>query len=222
MTRTLKWILGLVFHNFWWKLLSLVIAVVLWALVASEPELATFATVRLEFKNLPENLEIGSSATETVSLELRGPSGELSSLGESKHPSVVLDLAGVQPGIRTFTVGDGNVKLPRGIRMVRATPSEVRFDFERRMVRSIPVEARFTGEGENGYVVAGYTVDPQMMTIVGPSNHVSLIRRAITDPLDVSGVVGSTVMRVNAYVEDAYVRFQTSPEVAVTVTMKKR
>ena len=43
----LQWILRLVFHNFGWKLLSLAVAVVLWALVASEPELSTFATVRL-------------------------------------------------------------------------------------------------------------------------------------------------------------------------------
>jgi len=56
----LRWTLQLVFHNLGWKLLALAIAVVLWALVASEPELSEFATVRLEYRNLPEDLEIGS------------------------------------------------------------------------------------------------------------------------------------------------------------------
>ena len=41
-------------HNFGWKLLSLGIAVVIWAVVASEPELSTFATAPVEYKNLPE------------------------------------------------------------------------------------------------------------------------------------------------------------------------
>ena len=58
MIRPLKWIRDLLFQNLGWKLLSLAIAVVIWALVATEPELATFANVRLEYKNLPEGLEI--------------------------------------------------------------------------------------------------------------------------------------------------------------------
>ena len=56
----LKWIRELLFENLGWKLLSLAVAVVIWALVASEPELSTFATVRLEYKNLPDELEISS------------------------------------------------------------------------------------------------------------------------------------------------------------------
>ena len=54
MIRPFKWIGDLLFQNLGWKLLSLAIAVVIWALVATEPELATFANVRLEYKNLPE------------------------------------------------------------------------------------------------------------------------------------------------------------------------
>ena len=60
MKGKLSWVLGLVFENFWWKAASLAIAVTIWASVASEPELATFATVRLEYRNLPEDLEIAS------------------------------------------------------------------------------------------------------------------------------------------------------------------
>ena len=59
------------------------VAVVIWALVASEPELSTFATVRLEYKNLPDDLEISSDPVSSVVLELRGPSGELRGVGET-------------------------------------------------------------------------------------------------------------------------------------------
>ena len=50
--------LRIVFDNFWWKLLALGIAVALWAIVANEPELSTFATVRVAYKNVPDDLEI--------------------------------------------------------------------------------------------------------------------------------------------------------------------
>ena len=81
--RSLKWIPNLLFQNFGWKLLSLAIAVVIWALVATEPELATFANVRLEYKNLPDGLEISSEPVSSVMLELKGPSGALRGTGDS-------------------------------------------------------------------------------------------------------------------------------------------
>jgi YbbR domain-containing protein len=222
LESTLKWILRLLFQNFGWKLLSLAIAVVLWTLVASEPELSTFATVRLEYKNLRDELEISSDPVNSVSLELRGPSGELRGLGDGVRPAVVLDMSDVQPGERTFTIGGGNVKLARGVRLVRSIPSEVRFHFERRMVRFVPVLVRFAGEGQNGYRVANKSVAPDHLEIAGPSSRVARITAAVTDPVDVSAVAGRSEFRVNAFVEDPYVRFQSSPQVAVTVTMKKQ
>jgi YbbR-like protein len=220
--RALKWVGALLFENLGWKLLALAAAVVIWALVASEPELATFVTVRLEYKNLPNDLEIGSEPATSVVLELRGPSGELRGIGESVRPAVVLDMSSVRPGERTFMVGDGNVKVARGVRLVRSIPSEVRFAFEDRGTRSVPVQVRFTGEGQNGYFVARYQVSPRQLPIAGPKSRVSRIAAAATDRVDVSSVVGSSEFRVNAFVDDPYVRFTASPQVTVVVTMKKR
>jgi hypothetical protein len=216
--RVLRWL----FQNFWWKMLSLAIAVGIWWVVAIEPELSTFQTVRLEYKNLPEDLEISSEPVESVVLELRGPSGELRGVGEGIRPAVILDMSTVLPGQRTFTIDDGNVRTARGVRLVRAIPSQVRLSFEPRTVATVKVEPHFTGEGRNGYQVAQYTVNPAALGIAGPASHVSRVRTAVTDPVDVSQVVGSSEFRVNAYVEDAYVRFQSSPQVTITVTMKKQ
>jgi hypothetical protein len=221
--KVLRWLGRLVVENAGWKVLSLLIAVILWALVASEPELAGFATAPVEYKNLPDDLEISSEPVGTVSLELRGPSGELRGLNDGGvRPSVILDMSGVRPGERSFAINSGNVKLARGVRLVRAIPSEVRFQFERRAVKIVPVEPRFTGEGVNGYVVDHWSADPPKLPIVGPAGHVARIQEVLTDPMDVSNVVGTSEFRVNAYVDDPYVRFQVSPQVAMSVTMKKK
>ena len=221
MIRAFKVIGALLFENLAWKLLALVVAVVIWALVASEPELATFATVRLEYKNLPGDLEISSDPVTSVVLELRGPSGELRGIGETLRPAVVLDMATVRPGQRTFMVADGNVKLARGVSLVRSIPSEVRFNFEERRSRFVPVQVRFTGEGQNGYAIAHYQLTPTLVEVAGPKSRVARIVAASTDPVDVSSVVGSSEFRVNAFVDDPFVRFATSPLVAVVVTMRK-
>ena len=223
MMRALKWTAGLVVDNFGWKLLALAVAFIIWGLVATEPELNTVTPVQLEYRNVPDGIEISSNPVTTVRLELRGPSGALRDLGGSvARPGVVLDMAGVQPGQRTFAIDDGAIKLPRGVRLVRAIPSEVRFDFERTASRDVPVNVRFTGQGDNGYVVARYEVSPSLAMIVGPASHVKAVTYATTDPLDVLKVTGNVDFQVNAFVNDDFVRFQSPTLVTVAVTMKKK
>jgi len=218
-----RWTLRLIFQNIGWKLLSLAAATTIWALVTTEPELSTFASTQVEYKNLPNDLEIGSSPLTSVLLELRGPSGQLSGISQaSLHPQVILDMSTAVAGQRTFTVGDGAVKLPRGVRLVRAMPSQVRFDFERRAEGSVPVTIRVTGEGHDGYFVASQRAQPYRLRIAGPASHVARVTQAVTDPVDVSQVVGTSQFRVNAFLNDPYVRFQGSPQVEVTITMKKK
>ncbi len=218
----MKWITGLLFENLAWKALALCIAVLLWALVASEPELSTFARVGLEYKNLPDDLEISSEPVGTITLELRGPSGELRGVDSGIRPAVVIDMSGVQPGERTFTIEDRDVKLARGVHLVRTIPSEVHYTFERTAYRQIPVQVRFTGEGAQGYLVSAVTVDPPRLPIAGPASHVARVAAAITDPVDVSTAVGSAEFHVNAFVNDPFVRFQTSPQVTVDIRMTKK
>jgi hypothetical protein len=214
----------LIAENFGWKLLALASAFALWALVASEPELSVFVRAPLAYKNLPDELEIAAEPVTSVLLELRGPSGELTELSDQtsrERPTVVVDMSGVRQGERTFPIFNEHVNLPRSVRLVRAIPSEARFEFERRSSRNVPVTPRFSGDGAAGYGIENFTVEPKELPIVGPASRVARIPFVTTDRVDVSGVVGSAEFRVNAYVEDPYVRFLGSPQVTVTVVMKK-
>jgi YbbR domain-containing protein len=223
LLKRAMWTLRLIFENIGWKLLSLAAATTIWAFVATEPELSTFSSAPVEYKNLPNDLEIGSTPLTSVLLELRGPSGQLGGTAEaSLHPQVILDMSAAAPGERTFTVGDGAVKLPRGVRLVRAVPSQVRLDFERHADASVPVVVRVTGEGHDGYFVASQNVQPSRLQIVGPASHVARVTQAVTDAVDVSQVVGTSKFRVNTFLDDPYVRFQGSPQVEVSITMKKK
>jgi YbbR-like protein len=222
MMRRLRSLGATLIENIWWKLLALAAALVIWALVASEPDLSTFTTVRLEYKNLPGDLEISSEPVTTVVLELHGPSGALRGLGENIRPSVVLDMSNARAGDRTYTIGDGNVKLARGVQLMRSIPQEVRFQFDQRRVRTVPVEVRFTGEGQNGYEIERSEVQPSEVQIVGPRNRVARIHAAVTDLVDVSNVVGNSEFHVNLLVDDAFVRMEGTSQAIVRVTMKKK
>ena len=216
-----KWLLGLVTQNIGWKLLSLAIALVVWGVVANEPELSTFATVGVEYRNLPVDLEISSDPVSTVKLELRGPSGQLRGVGDGgARPEVILDMSKVQLGDRTFPIGDGSVKLVRGVQLVRAIPSEVRFHFERRAERTVKVIPRF--RGRDGWEVVDFTVTPDSVALAGPSSRIALVQTVQTDLVDVPARAGSFDYPVNTFVDDPYVRFAGVSRVTVSVTIGKK
>ena len=217
-----KLLAGLVFDNAGWKLLALAVSVIIWAFVAREPELDMFTSAGLEYKNLPDELEISSPPVDKVSLEITGSSGNLRAISGTAPPEVILDMSNVRPGQRTFPIDDSAVRLPRGVRLLRAVPSAVRFTFELALRRFVPVVPRFTGQGRNGYVVGNWVTNPQQVEITGPASHVARIASVATDPVDVSGVIGTSEFRVNAFLEDSYVRFVSPAQITVTVAMKKQ
>ncbi len=207
-------------RNIGWKLLSLAVAVLVWLSVANEPELATFASVPVQYKDLPSDLEIASDVVEHVTLELRGPSGELRDFADNNKTAVVLDMSGVHAGEQTFTITNGNIDLPRAIRLVRTMPAQVRFDFERRRSRTVPVRVRFK-ETPPGYRILNVVVLPEQVTVVGPQTRVDRVQDVVTDPIDLSTVVGTAEFHVNAFASGS-VRISSSPQVTVRVTMKKK
>jgi hypothetical protein len=220
--KILQRVARLISHNFWWKILALAIATLIWALVASEPELSTFVTARLEYKNLPEDLELSSEAVTQIVLELRGPAGELRGLGDSgQHPGAILDMSNAAPGERTFPIGASNVRLSRGVHLVRSIPSQVHIAFERRLERSVPVVVRLRGEAHDGYRVVSATANPAQLAILGPQSRVARVNSVLTDPVDISSLTTTGSFQVNAFAGDSFVRFRSTPAVTVTVTMTK-
>jgi YbbR domain-containing protein len=213
--------LGLLTRNLGLKLLSLVIAVLLWFAIVGEPELATSVAVPIEYKNIPPNLEMSSDVLERVHLEVRGPSSRLGA-GDLVNMMVVLDLASVnRAGERTFTIQQWNVNLPSGVILSRAVPAQVRVRFENRVSREVPVRARYSAPAPQGYRIARQTVEPPLMRIVGPESHVNQIENVQTDPIDIGNVVGERTFEVHTYVASSQVRFVSSPTVRVTVTLER-
>lgn len=207
--------------NLGWKLLSLAFAVVIWLGVASEPEMSTVVNAPVEYKDSPANLDISSQIVDSVNLETRGPSGRLAEIRSSKL-AVVLDFSKVlYPGERTFTIGQANTNLPRGVRLVRAIPAQLRFDFEHRVTRSVPVLIRFSGKLPSGLQLIDARAVPDKLRIEGPETRVNRVASVATDPIYLGSITGNGDLRVSTFVEEPQVRFRDSPEVTLKIQLAK-
>jgi len=207
--------------NLAWKILSLLIAVMLWYIIVRDPDLATSVTVPVLFRGMPHELEISSDLPDRVQLEVRGPSKQLApeSLATA---AVILDLGSVhEPGERTYTITPENVSLPNGVQLARAIPSQVRLNFEHRLARDVPVRIRISKEPPPGYQVVRQEAVPDKLRIVGPETNVRQVSVVETDAIDLSSVVAAAEFRVQAFVGDPWVRFESSPVVQVKVWVEK-
>ena len=202
--------IDLLWRNIWWKLFALLMAVLLWIAVANEPELSTFVSVPIEFKDLPQSLEISSDVVEKVTLEMRGPSGELQSFSVNRT-AVVLDMSDAVSGERTYLIDSAEVQLPRGLQLIRAIPPGVRFVFERRKTRTVPVQVRFSEPP------ARFRVAPASLTIEGPESRVDRVQALLTDKIEIGSLNGAGTFHATALADDPHVRIDSDPEVTVEV-----
>jgi YbbR domain-containing protein len=207
--------------NLGWKLLSLVAAFFIWVNIASEPELSTIIAAPVEYKNFPKNLEISSDIVETIDVEAHGPAGQLRDVSDS-HLAAIVDFSSVNaPGERTFTLTATEVKLPRGIQLLRIIPAQLRFDFEHRQTRSIPVQVPFSGKLAPGLRMVSHTVTPATLMIAGPESRVQAVLKAECDPFDLTHVKADTAQKLSVYVGEPQVRFLATPQVTVSIHVEK-
>jgi len=207
--------------HFWWKLGSLAVSVLLWVIIAGQPELVTTRSVPVYYQNLPADLLVAADVPGSVHVELRGASSKLSpaSLADA---AVRLDLSPVTgPGERTFTLTEGSLNLPPGVVFLRAIPSQLRLMFDRNLRKEVPVQVRVGNPPPPGYRVASQQVEPSMLRIAGPEAQVKHVESAETDAIDLSRVTADTTIKVNVLVADPQVHLDSSPVVSVRFVILK-
>lgn len=218
---TVRKVLGWLTKNTGWRLLSVAIAYVIWFNVANEPEMSTIVSASVQYRDAGNNLEISSPLVDHVELETRGPSGLLRNLSNSRT-AVILDFSGVtEAGERTFTITQASTNLPRGVELLRATPAQVRLDFERRARRTVPIHVRFTGTLPPGETIVSYEVTPKTEEIFGPASNIAKVEAVETDSIDLGSITpGHLSVNVGTFVSEGKVRFSRSPEVTVKIMIR--
>src|SRR6478609_6579969 len=126
------------FRNFGLKVLALALAILLWLTVAGEHIVERSLRVPLEFRNIPEALEIVGNTPDTVDVRLRGSSAVLSRVQPGEIVAV-LDLSKARSGSRLFHLLNEEVRAPFGVDVSQVVPSTLALELEKSARRRIPV-----------------------------------------------------------------------------------
>lgn len=204
------------FRNLRLKILALLLSAVLWFTVAGEHVVERSLRVPLEFRNIPQSLDIVGNAPDSVDVRLRGSSAVLSRV-QPGEITAVLDLGSARPGSRLFPIRVDEVRAPFGIEVSQVLPNTIALDLEKSARRRVPVVPATDGSPAPGYVIGRISADPATVEIVGPESRLRQVAEATTEPVSVKDARAPVRDGVSVGVVDASVRLVQPQNVNVTV-----
>jgi YbbR domain-containing protein len=204
------------FRNPGLKIVALALATVLWLTLAGEHVVERSLGVPLEFRNIPEALEIVGNAPDSVDVRLRGSSAVLSRVQPGEIVAWI-DLATARPGSRLFHIRADEVRVPYGVEVSQVSPATLSLELEKSARRRVPVVPALEGEPAPGFVVGRAVAEPASVEIVGPESRVRQVAEATTEPVTVKDARARVRDGVTIGVVDPSVRLVQAQSAQVTV-----
>ena len=171
------------------KLLSLGLAVFLWAVVLGEQKVEVVVNIPFELALSP-GLVLTNDPPETLQVRLRGPKTLVTTLspGEvqlAKFPGKLVE------GENLLSIPPSAIQVPRGIDVLEVDPRRVRVVLEAITERVLQVQARLEGALPDGFVLRGVFPAPDRITVSGPRSQLRRLTALSTTPISLDGHTSS-------------------------------
>ncbi|HEY8449522.1 MAG TPA: CdaR family protein [Bacillota bacterium] len=204
------------------RVLSVVLAVVLWFYVVSEqnPTVAKTFRIPLEVRSLDPMLAVVSIDPEAVSVVVEGPGQVVNALTPEDFTATI-NLADAAPGPVVATV---HVTAPNATQLVEVEPSQVISLVEPVVEARVPVELAVTGRVAPDFRAEEPEIIPPEVVVRGGSSLVARVERVVTN-IDVGGARSTVQQQLALYAIDASGRQVPDVQIVprhVTVTVPVR
>lgn len=195
-----------IIHNWGLKLISIVIAFVLWLLVVSSDDpkdTQTYANIPVVLTNT-ELLENENKVyevldnTDTVRVSVRAPKSVFTRLRASDIIAEA-DMSKLTD-INTIAI---TCKIPNfDVESVTPNHDVVKLSIEEKSSKWVDIQYTFTGEAAEGYMVADVSLDQNMVEVSGPKSVIDKISKAVIE-MDISGATSNRSANVETMLFDA-------------------
>ena len=186
MIRFLK---DLLIRNWALKLLSFVLAVILWLTVI--PEEKTYGertlSVPLETRSIPASMELVEKSVSTVDITVRATNRLLGQLTAADIEAVI-DLKKASAAQEDYALDPAMIVVPPDAKAVRVFPSKVHIKLEKADEIEMAVLPSITGKIKDGYVIQSVEIIPARAKLRGPESKFRPTDKLRTSTVDVTGL----------------------------------
>ena len=211
------WIL----QNWFLKVVSLLVATLLWAAVSNQASSEIGLDVPLEYRNIPSQLEITGDMTNTIQVRLRGSTNVIKGI-TAKDVATTIDLGKMRTGEKIVALSPQNVQAPFGAEVIRVNPSTVRFTLERTVTKTVDILPTIAGQPTNGYEAGQVFVSPSTVEVEGPESRVDALSSIATTPIRLDRKQSSFEQTADLDVPDPQIRLQHPSTVNVKIEIHRK
>jgi len=216
----LRYLRGLVLDNLTLKVISFLLAFLLWVQIAGQQRVQRSVAVPVEFINMPVGLEITNDYPREVNVVISRPS---SVRMDERQLAAVIDLSSAEPGSSVVPITERNIRnVPSGVQIEGIEQRRIRLEFERIRRKTVRVQPEVVGQPAEGYQVREVRVIPSEVLVSGPESRLERITTAATEPIDVSGRSQGFRQKVYLDLEDPRLQIQNASSVDVFVMIEEQ
>jgi YbbR domain-containing protein len=214
MIRTLR---NLLVRNWELKLLSLLLAFILWlSLIPEEKTLSERTlTIPLETQNIPSNMELVEKPASTVDVTIRAPNRMINEVSAA-NVFVKLNLRTATLFQQEYPLNETMVSLPPGAKVVRISPTKVRLKLERTQEVMLDIVPTVIGQAKEGYGISKIEITPPRVLVQGPESKIREKDKISTSPVNISELTASTEVEADLILPKPELRL-ASPRTRVRV-----
>lgn len=206
-------------ENWTFKLVSLILALMLWIFIMGERRLEVGYRVPLELQNIPKELMVANEVPSLVDVRVSGPR-TLQMKVSPNDISIIVDLVDLKPGLTTFKQLEERLNLPSGLRVTRLSPSFIDLKLERIKQKLVPVKVALAGEPLTGFKVHNVRVVPDEVIIEGGETELKSISEVTTEEVNLNGVNEGFSLIVPLVHRGTYTHFKDEKTTEVQVEIQ--
>ncbi|MGD2127595.1 MAG: diadenylate cyclase [Desulfobacteraceae bacterium] len=161
--------------------------------------------IPIEYTNRNSEMEILSTSTNAVTLELSGSGTLLRSL-RPEQVKVMLDLSKGVVGNNTLNITPDNVSLPPGVFLKDIKTETVRVALDIPIKKELPVQVDWAGKLPENINIAEATLDPERVQVVGSKRILDKISTIYTEKVTLENIKESGTITVRLALNPASLR----------------
>lgn len=208
-------------QNLLLKVVSLIIAFLLWGFLMLEKKSEIALSIPIRVENIPADTVITEAPPDDLRVVVRGRRTQLGSISDRVLPYVI-DLKGAKRGVSTFDVIAAKINLPRGLQIVNISPAQFDVRLAPVQERKLPVMPRFRGTLPPGFKLVAYKVEPEIIDISAARDEVKDLAMLETEPIDLSVARGDLQITADLALNDLHILDITTHSVEVSLSVEEQ
>ncbi len=174
-------------RNFKWLVLCCFLGIGVFLLWSGLSFQETDIFIMVDFGKIPSGLTITGTPLKGIEARVRGPRSAIKALSDLKL-QYVLDLSGIDVGIKSVPIKSNRIPLPHGISIIKINPDFLTVKVENEIRKKLPVIVAFSGKPATGFTVSSAFAKPLSVTLRGPENALNPMEEVLTKPIDIKGL----------------------------------